>query len=662
MRNIKLAGKISLGFGLLIVIALALGGVAVFDMHRVGSDAARLAKEFVPEVALANDMERSAQQAMFEMRAFGLTGDEAYYKQSQDNLAELKKHLESALDHANKYPALAHLKDNAVNASSKVAEYDKLVQETVNSEKAQQENRALMDKASAAFQKATSGYQESQTTQLKKEIDFGNESGMIAQRLEKTLQMDGIIELGNAVQVANYRGQAMRQFRLVQEAMKNFALMEKKFTALTNITFDKDELQRIDDVKAAAAGYQKAMTDLLATWQATDELAKKRMAVANQVVAAARSTAKAALEHTVNVSGVSVTNLSDASLVLIIGLAAALLLGIALAIFITLSITRPINRVISGLSEGAAQVASAAGQVNNASQQLASGAAEQAAALEQTSSSLEEMASMTKTNADNASQANHLAGEANQVVETTSQAMGELTKSMAEISQASEDTGRIIRTIDEIAFQTNLLALNAAVEAARAGEAGAGFAVVAEEVRNLAMRAAEAAKNTAGLIEGTLGKVKEGSAIVARADQAFTGVATISAKVSGLVGEIAAASAEQAKGIEQVNKAANEVDKVTQQNAANAGESAAAAEELTSQAETMTGYVAELAGLVGSGRSGRSWTSAERRGEPGRPPAKPAALPAPAPKPGHQGPNPQRSARAAKPEDVIPLDDDFKDF
>jgi methyl-accepting chemotaxis protein len=182
--------------------------------------------------------------------------------------------------------------------------------------------------------------------------------------------------------------------------------------------------------------------------------------------------------------------------------------------------------------------------------------------------------------------------------------MGRLTESMGEITRASEETSKIIKTIDEIAFQTNLLALNAAVEAARAGEAGAGFAVVADEVRNLAMRAADAAKNTANLIEGTVKKVKDGSDLVSKTNEAFQQVAGSSAKAADLVAEITAASNEQAQGIGQVNTAVTELDKVTQQNAANAEESASAAEEMSAQAETMKGMVADLVAIVGSAGKG----------------------------------------------------------
>lgn len=277
--------------------------------------------------------------------------------------------------------------------------------------------------------------------------------------------------------------------------------------------------------------------------------------------------------------------------------------GLLLAFLVARFISRSINRVAQGLTEGAEQVASASSQVSSASQALAEGASEQAAGIQETSSSIEEMSSMTRKNADNANQANILVMETSRAVEEANQAMKELTQSMGEISAASEETGKIIKTIDEIAFQTNLLALNAAVEAARAGEAGAGFAVVADEVRNLAMRAAEAAKNTANLIEGTVKKIRNGSEILTKTNEVFAKVAGSSKKVQELVGEIAAASQEQAQGIEQINKAISEMDKVVQKNAASAEESAAAAEEMNAQAETMKGFVFELMTLM-NGQNG----------------------------------------------------------
>jgi len=318
-------------------------------------------------------------------------------------------------------------------------------------------------------------------------------------------------------------------------------------------------------------------------------------------------------------------------------------------LLISRSIIGPIRRISGDLRDGADQVFTAAEQVSSSSQSLAEGASQQAASIEETSSSMEEMASMTKKNSENASHADNLMKEANQVLLTANESMGQLIQSMEDISKASAETSNIIKTIDEIAFQTNLLALNAAVEAARVGEAGAGFAVVADEVRNLAMRAADAAKNTSELIEGTVKKIGDGSELVATTNNAFSKAAESTAKVGDLVSEISEASKEQSIGIEQVNIAITEMDKVVQQNAANAEESASASEKMSGQAEQLRDYVGDLVRLVTGREDQVAKPQTIKTVQYHSVPGKKISLP---------------PSKKIQPEKVIPFDgdDDFKEF
>ncbi len=276
---------------------------------------------------------------------------------------------------------------------------------------------------------------------------------------------------------------------------------------------------------------------------------------------------------------------------------------LVVAWFITRSIAAPIGRIIITLRDSAQKVSDAANMVSTAGQSMSAGALEQAASIEETSSALEEMASKTKQNADHAEEANAIMAKSRGIVEIANRSMGTLTESMVEISKSSDETSKIVKTIDEIAFQTNLLALNAAVEAARAGEAGTGFAVVAEEVRNLALRATEAAKGTAVLIDGSVTRIKHGSEVVSETNKAFQEMGESSTSAEQLVVEIAAASKDQAHGIEQVNAAVSEIDRKVQDAAAIAEESAAASEEMNRQSQELKKIVEELTLIIGSDRN-----------------------------------------------------------
>jgi len=325
-----------------------------------------------------------------------------------------------------------------------------------------------------------------------------------------------------------------------------------------------------------------------------------------------------------------------------------------------------LDGALKQVADAVAQVSDAARQIASSSQSLAQGATEQAGSLEETSSSLEQMSSMTKQNADNTVQARTLAESTKVAAEKGGADMGRMVDAMEKIRVAAEGTSEIIKDINEIAFQTNLLALNAAVEAARAGDAGRGFAVVAEEVRNLALRSKEAAKKTEELIRASVGHAEGGRQISAEVAVSLAAIVSAASKVNDIVSEISVASREQSRGIEQLNIAVSEMDKVVQVSAANAEESSSVAEELSSQSEELSSLVKRF-NLTAGGASGarqgvprarsRALAPAKRppvaqtAAAPAAPAAPPPALPAPAP-------------AKVKPEELIPFDDDpdFKDF
>jgi methyl-accepting chemotaxis protein len=338
--------------------------------------------------------------------------------------------------------------------------------------------------------------------------------------------------------------------------------------------------------------------------------------------------------------------------ILIIGPVVMFVVGL-FALFVARRWGTILQRISEKLGLGSDEVASAANQVSSASQSLAQGASKQAAIVEETSSSLEEMSAMIKQNADNSISAAGLMKESTKHVSTAETSTSDMISAMQQIKGATDQTSKIIKTIDEIAFQTNLLALNAAVEAARAGEAGKGFAVVAEEVRNLAMRSAEAAKNTSSLIQDTVHRVNSGVDVVSGLKDALNAVSDSSGKVSTLVEEISVASKDQAEGIDQLNTSITGVDDFTQKSAAAAEESASAAEELSGQAESMKGTVRELVLLVQGGKTMDStmYTRPTQRRNLTNISFKPKSSK------GEKSGNTRSSDEYTSPDDAFPLDD-----
>ncbi|MDX9972752.1 MAG: methyl-accepting chemotaxis protein [FCB group bacterium] len=714
-KNMTLGKKISAGFGALILILAALGGLALFSMLEVKTVATDLTQEAVPEVDLATRVERSSLNTMYAARGYVYAEEQAFLEDAKKNLGEVTANLAEIKTLGTKH-GLADLIENASNAEKEATAYKNLLDETVAVTESMAKEKAASLVAAENYMKLCTDFLETQYATLDEELAgvFGSEPKKVVEpapaeegketeevkegeaaaaepepvtetatakkitaealqeRLTKIRLVQGISDLGNAIRFDTWHAIATRDPKLFTETEGLFEQVNAKLDELKAITRQEVNLKQIEECRKAGQDYLGCMQRFLADWLKREELNKSRGETAAKVLSIAKSTSENGMNDVRTESSAAADSLGKASTEMLIGLAIAVALGILMAYFITRSITGPLRRVITGLSDGSKQVTGASTQVAQSSQSMAEGASEQASSLEETSASLEEMASMTRQNADNTQQVNGLMTTAKEVVGATMESVKRMSQTINNIRQSSGETAKILKTIDEIAFQTNLLALNAAVEAARAGEAGKGFAVVAEEVRNLAQRSAEAAKNTASLIEVAQKHAADGVSISAEVSQNLDRTAESAMKVAQLVEEVAAASREQTSGIEQVNLAVAQMDQVTQANAANSEEAASAAEELSAQAEQMDEMVAALVGIVGgaSGRThqGQTAVAAARRDASHRPTAKAVRHSAPrtpahsAPKHAHGGNG--NGQNDIKPEAVIPLDDEeaLQDF
>ena len=643
MRNLKIGMKLGLGFGLVIFIAAVLGVMGVWNMNSARDQANILSDEYIPEVAIAQELRAASNRVMYQMRGYALSENEIYYNNALDELKAVEKALEAGRRLDERSAHLTALKGQLETATNAVAQYKQLVDQSKATIDTMASMRSGLDTAAAAYISNATEFITAQNAAFERELADvqqatagGRSREALVERHLKINLANDIINLGNAVRLANFRAQALRDPKLVEESLADFDLIATKLVELRPITRQAANINEINQIQRSGDTYKAGLLAFVGAWQELQDLGRQRDQAANTVIEACAIMAEAGMNAAQTGSNDNVAALGTASLIMIVGLVVATIIGMGIALFIARSITKPIQKAVAvsnRLAEGdltidievtskdetgqllqatknmvdklreivadviqsadqvkqmadnvkssSDQVASVTQQVSSGAEELSQGATEQAASAEEASSSMEQMAANIRQNADNASQTENIARQAANDAQDGGQAVEKTVTAMKDIAEK-------INIIEEIARQTDLLALNAAIEAARAGEHGKGFAVVASEVRKLAERSQSAAAE--------ISKLSSSSVEVAeKAGQMLKKIVPDIQKTSELVQEISAASNEQNSGAEQINKAIQQLDQVIQQNATASEEMASSSEELSSSAEAMSASADQLA-------------------------------------------------------------------
>lgn len=596
--TMTLGKRISLGFGILVAITLVLGTMGVINMRSAATNATKLSDIYAPEVQVASEVFKTANQIRYDIRAFTMQDDEKSLAEAKKGFVELQKLLSDAEALGKKYDLKALLEQQKA-ASKALGEYMASVERSEKIlERKKTFDTSMVDSA-RIFLKNTDEYLRTQEAQLRVEIEEKADKVKLIERLDKITKINNIIDTGNNARVYGQRAQVKRDVTMLESAIQAFDGVYKTLADIRTHTARAANLEQLKNIETATKSYETALRAFLLIMQETDTENKLRVKAANEVLAAAEAVVDLGLKNVGEISHESTTSLSLASLMMIIGLVLALIISFGVAFFMIRSIVKIVVESVKSLSEGTTQVVSASEQISSASVSLAEGASSQASSVEEVSATIEQATASNNQNAENSREANILAQHSNEAAKIGNQRVEELMGAMEKITDSSQKIAKIIKTIDEIAFQTNLLALNAAVEAARAGEHGLGFAVVAEEVKNLAERSAGAAKEITGIIEASIDQVKMGTDVANKTKESFGDILSGIKKTSDLIGEIAISAKEQAEGMNQIATAMGSVDQITQQNASASEETAAAAEELNAQALSMLQSVSEIAALAG---------------------------------------------------------------